>query len=300
MTRGIPLLALLPILTLWMASDTFAQSESEKPKQGAQLLKTDILGVFAHPDDETGMAATLAHYAIGRTSVVANIYCTRGEGGGNMVGTQGGAALGALRDCLNTLGVRYCYFLDQLDWAYTESVAATLEKWGKEQTLERLVRLIRALRPEIIVTMNPAPTPGQHGHHQAAGVLATEAFTAAADPKRFPLQLTKEGLAVWQPRRLFFGGSSGDMIVTIPVNEPLPNGKTPGQIAAQALANHRSQAFGNFGNSPWMQRPQRFTLVKSFVTRGGVTNDLLAGLPVEGVPDHPVRLLRPRQARPRT
>jgi len=31
---------------------------------------------------------------------------------------------------------------------------------------------------------------------------------------------------------------------------PLPNGETAGQIAAQALANHRSQAFGNFRNAP--------------------------------------------------
>jgi LmbE family N-acetylglucosaminyl deacetylase len=264
---------------------TFAQSPAAPPRQGAALLKTDVMGIFAHPDDETGMAATLAYYALGRTSVVANVYCTRGEGGGNMVGTQGGAALGALReaelrDCLATLGVRYCYFLDQLDWAYTESVAATLRKWGKEQTLERLVRLVRALRPEIIVTMNPAPTPGQHGHHQAAGVLATEAFAAAADPNRFPLQLTMEGLTVWQTRRLFFGGASGEIVALIPVNERLPDGKIPGQIAAQALAHHRSQAFGNFGNSPWMQRPQRFTLVKNFVPESGITNDLLAGLPV--------------------
>ena len=284
------------MLAFWIASGALAQSKVENPKLGAALLKTGIMGVFAHPDDETGMAATLAYYAFGKTSVVANVYCTRGEGGGNMVGTQGGAALGALReaelrDCLSTLGIRYCYFLDQLDWAYTESVGATLEKWGKEQTLERLVRLVRALRPEIIVTMNPVPTPGQHGHHQAAGVLATEAFTAAADPQRFPLQLTKEGLAVWQVRRLFFSGASGDIIVTIPVNEPLPGDKTPGQIAAQALANHRSQAFGNFGNSPWMQRPQKFTLVKSLAPMGGATNDLLAGLPVADVNLTPIQFV---------
>ena len=88
-----------------------AQATPPPPKQGAALLKTDILGVFAHPDDETGVAGTLAFYALGQTSVVANVYCTRGEGGGNMVGTQSGAALGALReaelrDCLSTLGVR--------------------------------------------------------------------------------------------------------------------------------------------------------------------------------------------------
>ena len=271
-----------------LGSSASAQSSNASPKQGAALLKTDIMGVFAHPDDETGMAATLARYALGQTSVVANVYCTRGEGGGNMVGTQGGLALGALReaelrDCLATLGVRYCYFLDQLDWAYTESVSATLEKWGREQTLERLVRLVRTLRPEVIVTMNPAPSPGQHGHHQAAALLATEAFTAAAEPARFPLQLSKEGLSVWQTRKLFFSGGNGEVVATIPVNDALADGRTPGQIAAAALANHRSQAFGNFGNSPWLQRPQRFTLVKSFVPVVGTESNLLAGLPVDSV-----------------
>jgi LmbE family N-acetylglucosaminyl deacetylase len=258
---------------------------SSPPRQGAELLKTDILAVFAHPDDETGMAATLASYAQNQRAVVANVYCTRGEGGGNMVGLQAGAALGALReaelrDCLNLLGVRYCYFLDELDWAYTESVAATLEKWGKESTLEKLVRLVRALRPEIILTMNPAPTPGQHGHHQAAGVLATEAFAAAADPARFPLQITKEGLTAWQARKLYFGGGSTGVLATIQVAQAGPSSLTPAQLAARALSQHRSQAFGNFGNSPWLQRPQRFTLVKTFVPVGAAETNLLDGLPI--------------------
>jgi len=265
----------------------FARGEdpNSAPKQGAEVLKTDILAVFAHPDDETGMAATLALYARGRHAVVANIYCTRGEGGGNMVGTQESSALGILReaelrDCLSTLGIRYCYFLDRLDWAYTESVAATLQKWGREETLGRLVRLVRALRPEVMLTMNPAPTPGQHGHHQAAGLLATEAFAAAANPARFPEQLQKEGLTVWQPRKLYFTGKSGGVLCTIKVDGPLPNGETAGQIAAQALANHRSQAFGNFRNAAWLQRPQSFSLIKSVIPLTESEQDLLRGLPV--------------------
>src|SRR5260370_38227250 len=68
-----------------------AETEPAKARQGAELRKTDILAVFAHPDDETGMAATLARYAVAR--VGANVYCTRGEGGGNMVGAQDRAAL---------------------------------------------------------------------------------------------------------------------------------------------------------------------------------------------------------------
>ena len=76
------------------------------PKQGAALLKTDILDVFAHPDDETGIAATLADYAVGRTSVVANVYCKRGEGGRNMVGTQWGRhwAICGRRNCATVCG----------------------------------------------------------------------------------------------------------------------------------------------------------------------------------------------------
>src|SRR6478672_8865700 len=111
--------AFLLLAALWLLGQSPGRAGQEST-QGAGLLKTDIMGVFAHPDDETGMAATLAFYALGRTSIVANVYCTRGEGGGNMVGTQWGAALATLReaelrDCLRILGVRYCYFLDQLD-----------------------------------------------------------------------------------------------------------------------------------------------------------------------------------------
>jgi hypothetical protein len=35
--------------------------------QGAELLKVDLLGIFAHPDDETGVAATMARYAGGQS-----------------------------------------------------------------------------------------------------------------------------------------------------------------------------------------------------------------------------------------
>ncbi len=262
-------------------------AEGTFPRQGADLLKTDIMGVFAHPDDETGASATLAAYALGRGKVVANVYCTRGEGGGNMVGTQWGPALGILRetelrDALALIGVRRAFFLDREDFFYTENVAATWIKWDKEETLGRLVRLIRALRPEVIITMNPAPVPGQHGHHQAAAVLATEAFTAAADPARFPGQIRKEGLAVWQTRKLYYTGGGRGVVASIQTGDPLPGGKTPAQAAGAAAAHHRSQAFGDFSSSPRARRPQRFQLVKSVVPYLDSETDLLRGLPASG------------------
>lgn len=266
------------------------------PPQGAALLKTDLMCVFAHPDDETGVAPLVAQVALGSGKVVSHVYCTRGEGGGNMVGRQGGAALGVLReaelrDCLSRLGVRHCYFLDREDFAYTENLLVTLEKWDHEATLERLVRLVRALRPEVVVTMNPAPTPGQHGNHQAAGWLAVEAYDAAADPGRFPEQIELEGLTVWRPRKLYFGGV-GPHVATIVTTNALPDGRIPAVVAGEALSNHRSQAFGNFGASPWFRRPQVLQLVKSVVPFEAAETDLFRGLPVTG--DAPPRVEAPR------
>lgn len=249
-----------------------------EPLQGGALLKTDLMFVGAHPDDETGIAGTLARYA-GHGKTIAAVYATRGEGGGNMVGTQAGPSLGILRerelrDCHAILGVRHVYFLDEEDFFYTESLAATLEKWDKEDILGKLVRVIRSLQPDVILTMNPAPNPGQHGHHQAAGILATEALAAAADPKRFPDQLEREGLSTWQPRKLYYS-SSAEPNVKIRTDESLPNGKIPADLAAQALSHHRSQAFGNIGNSPWLRRPQSFVLAKTAVSVSLPEKDLL-------------------------
>lgn len=251
--------------------------------QGNALLKADILGVFAHPDDETGMASTLARYALGQDKTIIHAYCTRGEGGGNMVGTHYGSSLGImreleLRDCLTQLGVRHWYFLEQLDFAYTESIWATLKRWDKEDALERLVRIIRNHRPEIVLTMNPAPRPGQHGHHQAAGVLATEAVRLAADPDAFPLQIQREGIQVWQVRKLYYGGAMGDHQANIESTMVVRDGLTAGQVAGEALSHHRSQGFGRMRGATWLQRPRTFSLVHSVVPFETNENDLFRGL----------------------
>src|SRR6516162_11321949 len=70
-------------------------ADSETPNQ--RLLKTDLLVVTAHPDDEGMMGATMARYA-DQGKVVALVTCTHGEGGGNGTGKESGAALGAVRE----------------------------------------------------------------------------------------------------------------------------------------------------------------------------------------------------------
>ena len=186
------------------------------------------------------MGPTMARYA-DEGKVVALVTCTHGEGGGNGTGREGGPALGVVREaelrkCLGILGVRHLYFLNQPDWAYTESVQATLAKWGHEETLRRLVRLVRLLRPEVICTMDPAPVGGQHGHHQAAGRLATEAFEAAADPNVFPELNRDEGLAPWRVRKLYWSSFGGAATVHI-ATDGVAKGRAHANIAARASTN---------------------------------------------------------------
>jgi LmbE family N-acetylglucosaminyl deacetylase len=264
---------------LFLAAPHAAWPRADTPNQ--EMLKTDLLVVTAHPDDESMMAATMARYT-DEGKVVALVSCTRGEGGGNGTGKEGGAALGIIREaelrkCLGILGVRHLYFLNQPDWAYTESVQATLAKWGHDETLRRLVRLVRLLRPEVICTMDPAPVGGQHGHHQAAGRLATEAFEAAADPNLFPELQRDEGIGPWRVRKLYwtsFGQTGTVRIATDGLASgtlaSAHAGKRYADIGWEAARQHRSQGFDKFFASlagaskvRFPARPNSFVLVKS-------------------------------------
>ena len=52
------------------------------------------------------------------------------------------------------------------------------------------------------MTMNPAPSPGNHGGHQEVSLLLVEAYYAAGDPSRFPEQITRDGLEPFAPKKL--------------------------------------------------------------------------------------------------
>ncbi|MBW3623835.1 MAG: PIG-L family deacetylase [Armatimonadetes bacterium] len=277
--------ALLLGISLLLGLAPLALSAESPP----DLLKTDLMVVVAHPDDEGMAAAAMARYALGEGKTVATVHATRGEGGGNEVGTQLGPALGQLREAelraaLRVMGVHHLYFLDKTDWAYTESAKATLDKWGHDDSLGRLVRLIRNLRPEVMVTFFPAPTGGQHGHHQAAGILATEAFDSAADPAAFPDQLKREGLRPWQVKRLFYVGERpGVEHVSLDVSGKAVDGRSFAEIASEAMSRHQSQGFGGFGGFRGPPRPSTFTLAKSALPPDTLSkDDLLAGLNAPG------------------
>lgn len=77
--------------------------------------------------------------------------------------------------------------------------------------LENVVRLIRLTRPEVILTFLPAFVAGEnHADHQAASVIANEAFDLAGDASVFSEQLVPsgeqsgEGLTPWQPQKIYY------------------------------------------------------------------------------------------------
>jgi hypothetical protein len=79
---------------------------------------------------------------------------------------------------------------------------------------------MRLTRPEVVLTWLPNYVVGEnHDDHQAAGVLATEAFDLSGDPTKFPEQVSAprsrtgmsnltEGLHVWQPKKLYFASDA--------------------------------------------------------------------------------------------
>lgn len=167
---------------------------------------TDVLFIGAHPDDESSNLSTFGqwHEDLGwRTGVVT---VTRGEGGGNAVGLDEGPELGLIRETEERTatafaGIENIYYLDKPDFWYTLSAPLTARIWDEQDTMARLVRLVRLTTPHTIVVMDPRPF-NQHGGHQLSARLGIEAFRLAGDPNAFPGQLADEGLAPWQPSRL--------------------------------------------------------------------------------------------------
>jgi LmbE family N-acetylglucosaminyl deacetylase len=166
--------------------------------------------VAAHPDDEDGTTLTILRRKYGVHTV--SLFSTYGEGGQNAVGPELYEELGVIRarETMEAAQIQGSepYFLGLKDFGYSKSADEAFRVWGHDEALRRMVLKIRELRPDVIITHHD--TTSGHGHHQATGRLILEAFDAAADPKRFPEQLTQ--VRTWQPKRLFVRAFSGGQV----------------------------------------------------------------------------------------
>src|SRR5262249_60696707 len=91
------------------------------------------------------------------------------------------------------------------EFGFSKTAQDGFDKWGHDQVLGDLVRVIRQFRPEIIISRFTGTPRDGHGHHQVAGIVTQEAFKAAADPRLFP-----EYGKPWQAKKLYLNGGMGN------------------------------------------------------------------------------------------
>ena len=254
---GVLLLALLPGPR--MAAQPTPLTGTAELTATLDRLNTlgSLLILGAHPDDEN--TNTIAYFARGRHIRTAYLSATRGEGGQNLIGSEQAELLGLIRT-QELLAARRIdggeqFFTRAIDFGYSKSHDEALEKWGCERVLGDMVRIIRRVRPDVIVSRFAPDSSGGHGHHNAIGHLAPEAFEAASDPAKFPEQL-QQGLQPWKAKRLYWNTFSftrgmeqaelkrADRLqVDTGQYDPLL-GKSYAEVAGESRSMHRSQAMG--------------------------------------------------------
>jgi LmbE family N-acetylglucosaminyl deacetylase len=221
--------------------------------QKIQKVRTtaSVLHGTAHPDDENGgVLATLSRKDGARVVLMT---LTRGESGDNAIGPQLFEGLALIRtDELLTAdkyyGVDQQYFTTMIDYGFSKRLDETTEKWGMENAMRDVVRVIRMERPWIVISRFQGNARDGHGNHQAAGLLSQQASEAAGNPSTFPEQIA-EGLRTWTPLKVYMGGVRPNEPYTLRVDtgEYSPwIGDSYANIASMGLSFQRSQNGGRY------------------------------------------------------
>jgi LmbE family N-acetylglucosaminyl deacetylase len=316
------------VLINWLSVVTLAQvARSQQTPTNPppdKRFKADILVIAPHPDDESTIAGYLAKAVLDEHRSVAVVVTTRGDAGQNLVGYEQAHSLGEIREietrqALASIGITNVWFLRAPDtWGQdVADVLRSLETSNHGSSLGEAVRFIRLTRPEVVITMLPATVVGEnHEDHQAAGVIATEAFDLAGDPTWFPEQVAApedrlwygnlmEGLRAWQPKKLYYYTDASHLdFVKGKGPEYSMTAVSPSQhvsyarLAARELSFHRTQ----YGDDPAKalatnnlhdyEQPLPFVLAKSLVG-GSVIGDIMDGVGSGPIPFAPVRGYHP-------
>ena len=162
------------------------------PEHSLSGEKLSLLAIFAHSEDESfGSAGTLAKYASEGVDV-SLVTATR-----NDVVSDNGGSTSPTRDRVcscRASGIRRACLFNYRPGELNQVTPAVIE--------ERLVRLIREIRPQVIVTFGPSGLTGDQDT-PILNAAAIAAFRAAGDPVKFP-QHFHEGLGAHTPQKLYY------------------------------------------------------------------------------------------------
>jgi LmbE family N-acetylglucosaminyl deacetylase len=155
-----------------------------------------LLCITAHPDDEAGaFGGTLQIYA--ERGVETSVVClTAGTAARHRGAAKTDEELATMRTrelglSCELLGVSHCEVLGYPD--------AHLDRAGLFSVVGDLVKRIREIKPQVVITFGPDGGMTGHLDHAMAGVFATVAFEWAARPDRFPEQGTP-----YAPQKLYY------------------------------------------------------------------------------------------------
>src|SRR5215216_864039 len=198
-----------------------------------------VMSVATHPDDVDEGTLAFVHKNLGARAVI--VIATRGERRDSPTRGELNEDLAVIRtretlEAARLLGADVL-FLNLKDFGYSKSADEALSIWGHDEALRRLVRAIRLLRPDVIVTNHDAGAGD--GQERAIARLLAQAFTAAGDAKVAP----EANPEPWRARRLFRRTDEANASLTVNLDRyDQARGRTYAEIGL--LAHHKLLSFG--------------------------------------------------------
>jgi mycothiol S-conjugate amidase len=171
-----------------------------------------LLQVHAHPDDEAskGAGTTARYHAEGARTVL--VTCTGGEAGDILnphVDTPEvrdrltEVRMEELAESVRVLGYDSLHLLGYHDSGMPDTEvnhrADNFANAPLDEAVEKLVRVIRAEKPQVIITYREDREFYPHPDHIRVWEISVPAFDAAGDPDRFP-----DAGEPWQPSKLYY------------------------------------------------------------------------------------------------
>jgi LmbE family N-acetylglucosaminyl deacetylase len=269
----------LTVFLLLYSIAVFAQKAPEPNWNSSRILfeltKMESVGrilyIAAHPDDENTQLISYLENVKGIETAYMSL--NRGDGGQNLIGSETGEELGVIRTqelmMARSVDGGEQFFSRANDFGFSKSAKETFHIWDSAAVLSDIVWVIRNFKPDIIITRFSPTYTKTHGHHQASAILAEEAFDDAANPAKFPEQLSGN-VTTWQAKSIFWNtnpfffpdkkfDTTGLCYTDIGDFMPLL-GKSVGEVAAESRSMHKSQGFGAMARRGTM--PEYFVLLK--------------------------------------
>lgn len=231
-------------LTLCVASVGRSQSNAFRSGSGLVALeqaKLDVnsdalvLLVASHPDDRYLLPAVWLRHRHGAR--VAVLLASRGGGGQNYRGPESGDELERIRTLEAESGCATfggeVWHLNRPDRGFRRTAAETFAEWGRDETIRELARLLRVIRPDVVMSTHHREET--HGHDLALAEALPLAVAMAADPA------AAIALPPHDTRGLFLGATSDPTPAAVTIDadaiDPI-RGETYRRLAHEILVQH--------------------------------------------------------------